>query len=78
MNETQRDILFYLSNLWSQMPHLRFCQLVQNISGPADNFYMSDETFVRKIREFSAELDRRSRPIISQFTIEEVARYENC
>lgn len=76
MTEVQNDILFYLANLWSQMPNLRFCQLVQNISGPADNFYMSDETFVRKIREFGTHYDS-TRPVVSQFTIEEVARYEN-
>lgn len=78
MSETQNDIIVYLTNLWARVPHLRFCQLVQDITGAADNFYMSDETFVRKIREFSAVVDQRDRacgrPVADNFSIEEVAK----
>lgn len=80
MNEVQSQIAAELCALWQRVPHLRLCQLVSDISGPADNFYMSDETFLRKLREFSKVVDQRdaacSRPVVDKFTIEEVARYE--
>lgn len=81
MNEVQTQIATELCILWQRVPHLRFCQLVQDIcTGWSDNFYMSDETFLRKLREFSKVVDRRDEAcgcsIIDKSTVEEVARYE--
>lgn len=80
MNEVQAQIAAELCILWQRVPHLRLCQMISDISGPADNYYMSDETFLRKLREFSEVVDQRDRvcgkPAINQFSIEEVARYE--
>ena len=81
MNEVQAQIAAELCILWQRVPHLRFCQLVQDIcTGWGDNFYMSDETFLRKLREFSKVVDRRDEvcgcSVIDKSTVEEVARYE--
>lgn len=80
MNEVQTQIATELCILWQRVPHLRLCQMISDISGPADNYYMSDETFLRKLREFSKVVDQRDRacgrPVVDQFSIEEVARYE--
>lgn len=53
MTDTQNQILIELTHLWYNCPHLRLCQLVQDISGSGDNFYMTDETFLRRLREFA-------------------------
>lgn len=81
MNEIQAQIAAELCALWQRAPHLRFCQLVQDICwGWGDNFYMSDETFLHKLREFSKAIDQRNEecgyPVVDKATIEEVARYE--
>lgn len=80
MSEVQTQIATELCILWQRVPHLRLCQMISDITGPADNFYMSDETFLRKLREFSKVVDQRDAvcgcPIVDKSTIEEVTRYE--
>lgn len=59
MNSIQNQIFGELCILWNRVPHLRLCQLISDISGPCDNYYMSDETFLRKLREFVKVVDER-------------------
>ena len=41
-----------LKALWKKNPDLRLCQLVINVSGVYDPFYMEDEDFVLKMVEY--------------------------
>lgn len=79
MNNIQSSIATELCTLWRRVPYLRFCQLISDIAGP-DNYYLGDETFLRKLREFSKVADElnavRGKPFFDQSTIDEVARYE--
>lgn len=82
MSSTQVLIARELYTLWQRVPSLRFCQLVANITGPADtNYYMSDETFLRKLREstkvlIGTTIRAAGVPVVDQFCIDEVTRYE--
>lgn len=85
MTELQTQIAVELWGLWERVPHMRLCQLISDIAGPGlDYYYMSDEAFLRKLRDFVKVVDARdkaigtsdTRPIIDQSTLEEVKRYE--
>lgn len=45
-------LLQAIKEVWERHPDLRFCQLVQNITGMNDSFYLEDEEFSRKLIEF--------------------------
>lgn len=79
MSELQTQIAVELWGLWERVPHMRLCQLISDIAGPGlDYYYMSDEAFLRKLRDFVKVVDARDKaiPIIDQSTLEEVKRYE--
>lgn len=79
MTELQTQIAVELWGLWERVPHMRLCQLISDIAGPGlDYYYMSDEAFLRKLRDFVKVVDARDKaiPIIDQSTLEEVKRYE--
>lgn len=50
--QTRSEILATLAATWAAAPHLRFCQLVEDVVGQQDAFYMRDETFLHKLNEF--------------------------
>lgn len=42
-----------LADIWAQTPELRFGQLISNfISENGDIFYISDEEFIEKLKEY--------------------------
>lgn len=49
---TRSEILATLAAAWAAAPHLRFCQLVEDVVSQQDAFYMEDRTFLRKLNEF--------------------------
>lgn len=39
--------------LWEEMPDMRFCQLVSNLTNKDDIFYVEDTEFEKKLDEMS-------------------------
>jgi len=54
-------LLQAIKEVWERHPDLRFCQLVQNITGKNDSFYMEDDEFSRKIIEFTNMVENYDR-----------------
>lgn len=45
-------IMRTFEHLWRKYPDMRLMQLISNITGPGDHFYMEDDEFFEKLVKF--------------------------
>jgi len=49
-------VMKVLESLWCKYPHLRFMQLIQNITGPGKLCDMEDSAFFQKLVEYQQQV----------------------
>jgi len=63
MRELRRipEILSILQKIWYEYPDLRLCQLISNIAGKNDIFYIEDDILLKQLKEYSDQLKVRKK-----------------
>jgi uncharacterized protein YihD (DUF1040 family) len=49
------EILSMMSRVWYKNPDLRLCQLIINVTGIQDPYYVEDEEFLKKLKKVYKE-----------------------
>lgn len=52
------SILHKLQKHWEEHPQLRFCQIIGNVLGKGDHYYVEDEEFEEKLDEYIERLEK--------------------
>ena len=47
------EIMEHLTKTWKEYPQLRLMQLLYSINGLGDTFYLEDDIFFEKLKDFS-------------------------
>lgn len=58
LSKRQTEIVMQVALLWGKAPHLRFGQLVSDIAGGVDPFYIEDHVFLSRANEFEKVVEK--------------------
>ena len=73
-DEQKRLILDRLYIAWCNMPALRLGQLIKNVFGDKDFFYVEDDDFIEEVESFGIDAEMRA---LENISIQDSLKFES-